>query len=109
MRESVNAIANFEVDPAVCVDVVKEIVSVNDFLWDVGQHDADVLWSVEWGLEVEVRDVKGDKRRALPGEYAVEYELDEVKGCGLGANVSGVMYVMFCPLMVMQVRLGSDF
>ena len=61
MRESINAIANFEVDPAVAVDVVQEIVFVYEFLGDVRQHDANVFWSVEWGLEVKVFDVEGDK------------------------------------------------
>ena len=94
MREPVNAITKFKVDPAVEVDVVKEIVFVDEFLRDVGQHDADVLWSVEWGLKVKVFDVKGDKLRALPGENTVENEFDEVKRRGLGADVAEVRDVL---------------
>ena len=94
MRESVNAIVNFEVDSAVDVDVVKESVFVDEFLGGVGQHDADILWSVEWSLEVEVLDVKGDKLFVLLGEDAVENELDEVEGCGLDANAAGLCDVL---------------
>ena len=58
MKESINTIANFEVDPTVDVDVVDEVVFVNELLGDAGQLDVDVLWSVKWGLEVEVIDVR---------------------------------------------------
>ena len=52
MRESINAIAKFEVNPAVDVDVVEEVVFVDEFLGDVDQLDVDVLWSIKWDLEV---------------------------------------------------------
>ena len=76
------------------MDVVKEIVFVDEFLEDVGQHDVDVLWSVELGLEVEVIDVKGDKRCALPEEDSVEHELDEAEGRGLSAGIAGIYDVL---------------
>ena len=56
------------------MDVVQEIVFVDEFLGNVGQHDVDVFWLVEWGSEVEVLDVEGNKLRALPGENTVEDE-----------------------------------
>ena len=92
--ESVNAITNFKVDPAVDVDVVQEILFVDELLGDVGQHYADVFWPVEWGLEVKVFDVKGDKRCALPRENAVEVEFYEIKRCSLGADVARVCDVL---------------
>ena len=76
------------------MDVVKEIIFVNEFLGDVRQHDADALWSVEWGLEVTVFDPEGDKLHTLPGENAAENEFYEIERCGLGADVAGVCDVL---------------
>ena len=76
------------------MDVFKEIVFVNEFLVDARQHDADVFWSVEWGLEVEVFNVEGDKMCALTGENAVENEFYENKRCGLGVDVAGVSDIL---------------
>ena len=72
------------------MDVVLEVVFFNEIMWDVPQIDADVLWSIQRGLEVEVFDVKGDKLGAFAGKDAVEEDLDEVNGSCFGADVYGV-------------------
>ena len=47
MRETIEAVAYFEIYPAF-VDIVAEVVLVNEFLWDVGELDFDILRIVEW-------------------------------------------------------------
>ena len=89
------------------MDVVQEIVFVNEFLGDVGQHDTDVLWSVERGLKVEVFDVKGDRLCALPGENTVEDEFIRSSNAVLVPTSPG--YVISWPALVMQVRSRSAF
>ena len=44
--ETINSVANFEVNPAIGMDVVHESVLVDEFCWYVAQFDADVLRSV---------------------------------------------------------------
>ena len=41
--EAINAITNFQLDPAVDVDVVYEIVLVDEVLGDVAQFDAEIV------------------------------------------------------------------
>ena len=53
MWETIDAVANLEVNPAIGVDVVLEAVFVEKFCWDVAQLDADVLRSVQGCLEVK--------------------------------------------------------
>ena len=50
MRESIYAIADFEVDPAIGVDVVMKVVFLCEFGWNVAQFDADVFGAVKRGL-----------------------------------------------------------
>ena len=65
MWETIDAVANLEVNPSIGVDVVLEAVFVDKFCWDVAQLDADVLRLVQGCLEVKVFDVKGEKLGAL--------------------------------------------
>ncbi len=53
LGETVHATVHFEVDPGVAGNLV-ELVLVNEFLGDVCKLDADVLWSVERGVQIEV-------------------------------------------------------
>ena len=63
--ETINAVANLEVKPAIGVDVVHEAVLVDKFCWYVAQFDADVLRSVQGCLKVKVFYVEGEKLGAL--------------------------------------------
>ena len=74
-------------------------------MWDVTHLDADILWSIQRGLEVDVFDVKGDKFGAFAGKYAVEEELDEVNGRCFGSDVAGVGSVLPCYGDVSAVRV----
>ena len=89
--ETINSIENFEVNPAIGMDVVHEAVLVDEFFWDVAQFDADVIQSVQGCLEVEVFDVEGDKLGAPAGNDTVEENLDEVEGGGLGPDLIKIL------------------
>ncbi len=60
LGETVHATAHFEVDPGVTGNLV-ELVLVDDFEGDVRKLDADVLWSVKQGVQIEVLEVHGGK------------------------------------------------
>ena len=47
MRDTIYALADFEIYPAF-VDIVVEVLIVNELLWDVGELDFDILGIVEW-------------------------------------------------------------
>ena len=47
MRETIDAVADFEIYPAF-VEIVLEVVLVDEILWDVGELDFDILGIVEW-------------------------------------------------------------
>ena len=107
MWESVSAIANFEVDPDVNVDVVQRILFVDELLVDVGQHDADVLWSVEWGLEVKVLMSKVTNFAPFLERTLLRMSVIRSSDAVLVLTLPG--YVMFLPAMVMRVRSGLAF
>ena len=65
MWETINAVDNIEVNPAIGMDVFHEAVLIDEFCWDVAQFDVDVLRLVQVCLKVKVFDVKGDKLGAL--------------------------------------------
>jgi hypothetical protein len=67
LAETVHARAHFKVDPGVMGKLV-ELVLVNEFLGDVSKLDADVLWLVEQGVEIEVLEVNGGKPSVTLGE-----------------------------------------
>ena len=58
------------------MDVGIQIVFVNEFAWDVGEFDADVLWAVKRCTQVEVLDVKAGKFGTRTGGDAIDEELD---------------------------------
>ena len=94
--ETINAVADLEVNPAIGVDVVHEAVLVDEFFWDVVQFDADVLRLVQGCLKVNVFDVEGDKLGTLALKDAVDEHLDEIQGGVLGPNVARICDVMAC-------------
>ena len=63
--ETIDAVADLEVNPAIGMDVVHEAVFVDKLCCGVAQIDADELRFVQGCLEVKVFDVKGDKLGAL--------------------------------------------
>ncbi len=74
--ETVHATAHFEVDPGVAGNLV-ELVLVDEFLGDVRKLDADVLWSVERGVQIEVLEVHGGKPGVSLGENTVDKQFDK--------------------------------
>ncbi len=64
------------------------ILFVDEFTGDVSELDPDVLWVVEWGIQVEVFNVKAYNFCSWVGGDAVEEELDNLKVSGLHAGVS---------------------
>ncbi len=76
MGETVHATAHFEVDPGVAGNLL-EIVLVDEFLGDVRKLDADVLWLVEWGVQIEVLEVHGGKPGITLREITVDERFDE--------------------------------
>ncbi len=76
MGETVYATAHLEVDPGVTGKLV-ELVLANEFLGDVHKLDADVLWLVKRGVEIEVLEVHGGKPSVTLGEKTVGEPFDE--------------------------------
>ena len=76
LGETVHATAHFEVDPGVAGNLV-ELVLVNEFLGDVRKLDANVLWSAERGVQIEVYEVHGGKPGITLGENTVDKQFDE--------------------------------
>ena len=58
--ETIDTVVDFKVYPIV-VFVFREIVFVDEFLWDVRQFNADVFWSIQRCAEIEVGDVETRK------------------------------------------------
>ncbi len=112
--------ANFEVDPTVAVSTCK-VVFLNEFRWDVCDFDADILRVGHWGIEVEVLEVDGAEARAFAREHTVEEQLEEFKGCGVGADIPlktdaiatdddvGTIRIIFIRLHVTHYHGVADF
>ena len=49
--DTINAVTNIKVNPAIGMDVVHEAVLVDEFFWDFTQFDANVLRSVQGCLK----------------------------------------------------------
>jgi hypothetical protein len=76
LGETIHATAHFKVDPGVARNLV-ELVLVNEFLGDVCKLDADVLWPVKPGVQIEVLDVHGGKPGIMLGENTVDKQFDK--------------------------------
>ncbi len=76
LGETVHAMAHFKVDPGVAGNLI-ELVLVNEFLGDVRKLDADVLWPVERGVEIEILEVHGGKPGVTLGENTVDKQFDK--------------------------------
>ncbi len=105
LGETVHATVHFEVDPGVAGNLV-ELVLVDEFLGDVRKHDADVLWSVEWG-------VQRDFLRSMVASLALRWERTLLTS-NLTSSIEPVGvpkspgYAMLFPPIVMRVRLASS-
>ncbi len=76
LGETVHATAHFKVDPGVAGNLV-ELVLVNEFLGDICKLDADVLWPVKRGVQIEVLEVHGGKPGVTLGENTVDKQFDK--------------------------------
>jgi hypothetical protein len=76
LGETVNAMAHFKVNPGVVGNLV-ELVLIDEFKGDVHKLDADVLWLVKQGVQIEVLEVHGGKPCITLGEYTVNEQFDE--------------------------------
>ncbi len=71
LGETVHATAHFKVDPGVTGKLI-ELVLANEFLGDFSKLDADLLWPVEQGVELEVLEVHGRKLSITFGQNIVD-------------------------------------
>jgi hypothetical protein len=76
LGETVHATVHFEVDPGVAGNFV-ELVLVDEFKGGVRKLDADVLWLVKWGVQIENLEVHGSKPGITLGENTVDEQFDE--------------------------------
>ncbi len=76
LGETVHTTANFEVDTRVMGKLV-ELVLVNEFLGDVCKLDADIIWLVKRGVEIEVLEVHGGKPSITLGKNTVDEQFDK--------------------------------
>jgi hypothetical protein len=82
LGETLHAMAHFEVDPGVTGKLV-ELVLVDEFLGGVCKLDADVLWSVKQGVQIEVLEVHGGKPSFRLGENTDDEQFDKFNlACG---------------------------
>ncbi len=68
--------AHFKVDPGVAGNLI-ELVFVDEFKGDVRKLDADVLWSVKRGVQIQVLEVHGGKPGITLGENTVDKQFDK--------------------------------
>jgi hypothetical protein len=80
------ALANFKVDPTIAVSTCK-FVFLYEFHRDVKDLDADIFRVGHWHVKVEIFEVNGAEVRSFAREHTVEHQLEEFKGCSVGANV----------------------
>ncbi len=71
LGETGHAMVHFKVDPAVAGKLV-EFVFNDEFLGDVSNLDADVLWPVMGGVEIEIFGIHGGMPSILLGESTVD-------------------------------------
>ncbi len=76
LGETVHAMVHFKVIQGDVGNLV-ELVLVDEFLGDVCKLDADILWPVEWGVQIEVLEVHGGKPGVMLGENTVDKHLDK--------------------------------
>jgi hypothetical protein len=70
LGETIHAMVHFEADPEVTGKLI-ELVLLNEFLGNVSKLDADILWAVEVGVEIEILEVHGGKLSVTLREITV--------------------------------------
>jgi len=95
LGKAIAALVNFKVDPTIAVSTCK-LVLFNKFGRDVCDFDADILRIRHWGIKVEVLEVDGAELCTFAREDTVEQQLEEFKGRGVGADISGVTNTTTC-------------
>jgi hypothetical protein len=76
LGETAHATVHFKVDLGVTGNLV-ELVLVDEFLGDLCKLDADVLWLVNQGVQIEVFEVHGGKPGIKLQENTVDKQFDE--------------------------------
>ena len=88
--KAIAALENFEGDPTITVST-RKLVLLNEFCWDVCDFDVDILWGrALGGINVEFLEVDGAKVYNFARDHTVEQQLEEFKGCGVGADIPRV-------------------
>ncbi len=87
LGKAITALANFKVNPAVTLAAFK-FVLLHEFRQNVCNLNVDIFRVRHWSIEVEVLEVNGAETCAWAREHAVEKQLDEFKGCGVGSPVT---------------------
>jgi hypothetical protein len=71
-------------------DELREVVLIDELLWDGWDFDSDVFGAIERGAKVEVLDVEAGKVCVGRRNDAVEEEFGELEGTGFGTTVARV-------------------
>ncbi len=87
LGKAITTLANFKVNPTVTTLATFKFVFLIEFLWNVCNFNAYIFRVWHHSIEVEVLEVDGSETCAWAREHAVEKELDEFKGCGVGSHV----------------------
>ena len=69
---------------------VDKAIILDEIFGDVGELYAGVFKAVEWGVEVEVADVKSSKAGIETGDNTVKDNFGKFKGAGWNANIARV-------------------
>jgi hypothetical protein len=101
LGETIHATAHFKVDPGVTDNLV-DLVLVNEFLGDVCKLDAEVLWPVEAGVEIEILEVHGGEPSVCWERILLMSNLtSSIESVGVPTSPG---YAMLLPPMVMCIR-----
>jgi hypothetical protein len=80
-------VPNFKVDPPVKIATLK-VVLLNEFHRNVCNFNADIFRVGHQSIKVKILEVDGAETCAWVIKYAVEKQLDEFKGCGVGSHIT---------------------
>ena len=90
----------------------EEVVSLDEFLGDVGQFNFDILGALHRRPEVEIFNVKRAKLGPWARENTVNDKFDKFEGCGGGSYLPWEYYTIACncnPRAILILLLRFDF
>jgi hypothetical protein len=87
LGKAITALANFEVNPTITLATFK-FVLLYEFCRNVFNFNADIFRVRHWSIEVEVLEVDGAETCTWARKYAVEKQLDEFEGRGVGSHIT---------------------